>query len=209
MLSIFDDVVRERSGFRLVLDGLASLLRQRLLRPQKRSLDWTYRRAQRMNLAWTLSSVLVHIVSARLVNPSQQTMTGELFYTLFPVSLIFALYLNFGCCSTAVGEFASIGIQVNSRRLLLEHRQDSLHRWSDYMGWVLICSMLVSGVTVVVSFLTGPLEMRSWPAENFIVFAILALMYFTVVRRLNQMAGTVVRQELLTDDAGAARPSGA
>ena len=142
-----------------------------------------------MNLAWVLGAFPLHLAIAALADPSTQTLRGEFFYTIFPVCLFFALYRILGRTS-----LAAIG---DSPRNQLERKLERLLMWADYMGPILISIILAFvSIGVLGPFLgKAPVGSR-WLWVHLMLFGIQTIIFFTVLKGLNQRAAGALQEEI-------------
>jgi len=202
MLSIFDDSTRVRSGFHLLIDAFISLLRQRLLPTECRA-EQLQKNATRVNLAWTVGALGWYVIVAEVVHPARATVTlmGSLYYTVLQPALWLALYLVFSP-ACAAGSHVSIAKSENRRRRDLESHLDSLRRWSEYMGPLLITGTLIWPVVAIFFALLGgyrPQGGRTWGSVNLIVFAIQTALFFAFVKPRDECAVRALKEQIAAE----------
>lgn len=221
MQSTFDESVRERNGYRLLMDAGISLLRQWLLRseyrsrPERRvfaggmpSLDEIHRlsdqlqkKANRVNLAWVLSVMPLLLVVAAVVNPATTTFVAQGFYLVLPASIFFSLYMLGLRCSKSINTFTSIHHSSHSAQTELKRKRDGFEMWIERTGLCLIICMLTWVSPVLLAFLLRqPNVVQSWPFVHSIVFGVETLVFFIVVKRPNERAVEAVQQEIEAGD---------
>ena len=196
MLSIFDDSTRVRSGFHLLIDVFVSLLRQRLLRTECRA-EQLQKNASRVNLAWTVGALGWYVIVAAVVHPARAIVTqmASLFYTVLQPALWLALYLVFSPACVPGGH-VSIATSENRRRRELESHLDSLRRWSEYIGPLLITGTLIWPAVAIFFALLGGYHAqggRTWGSVNLIVFAIQTALFFAFVKPRDECAVRALR----------------
>jgi hypothetical protein len=202
MLSIFDDSTRVRSGFHLLTDAFVSLLRQHLLRTECSRAEQLQENASRVNVAWAVGALGWYVIVAAVVHPAPATVTqmASLFYTVLQPALWLALYLVFSPACAAGGHVSSIATEENRRRRELENHLDSLRRWSEYMGPLLITGTLIwPAVAIVFALLGGyrPQGGRTWGSVNLIVFAIQTALFFAFVKPRDERAVRALNEEIV------------
>ena len=165
MLSVFDEAVRERRAVSLLADACVSLVRQWALRPRNwgeerrlrrpvptsgpavsledldRRSAAIERRAWRVNQAWALAALAVHVGLAVRLDP-----------TPYGIGLEIAVALGLGFWVTRrfrrglagpAEELRAVTIARDFRRTALQRRRDSLWKWSATMGNILVLWMLI------------------------------------------------------------------
>jgi hypothetical protein len=208
MLSIFDESVRDQRRFRLVIDAFVSMLRQRMLRtdyllhPQLFHLhqraEHLRKQALKANLTWALATIPLQIAAAVLMNPGTRTVAAELWYAVVPAALFLSLHRIFSRgLDGSAEDYASIANAETPGRIQLERKRDSLLRWAQDMGRVLIVMSLALGSIAVFGGLLGASSVgRSWMRVYLVVFAIQTSLFFLFLRRLNRKAAREIDEEI-------------
>ena len=160
--------------------------------------DQLQKKARRMNLAWIIFAIPVHVVVLGLIHPRNTTLSAEAFYAVLPVLILAALYRAFNRGFVGASEeFVSLTSSGDDRQTELAHRWESLQNWSDYMGYVLVFMALAWVSPAIFASLIGvnPAP-RSWASVNFIVFMVQAALFFAILKRSNQRAALALQQEM-------------
>ena len=138
--------VRERSGYRLLLDAGISLLRQWLLRseywsrPERpvfagglpspgeihRISDQLQKKANRVNLAWALSVIPLQLVVVAAVHPATRTAVAQGFYLILPTTTFLALYLVGISASKSRYALTSIAHSNHTAQTELKRKRDEI-----------------------------------------------------------------------------------
>jgi len=214
LMSTFDDASRGRGSIRLLMDGFISLLRQRLFRRSPRALSAMtaggptpadlHERSERlqkwarlMNCVWVLSAFPLQFAAAWLMQPGTRTASASLFYTFFPSCLFIALYGVFSRISTdEAGQLLSRATRDETVKKLAA-RFESFKKWSDYMGLIMIFALLAfAGIALVGPWIGRAPNGSQWLWTNLIVFSIQTVLFFAVLKQLNERAAAALQQEM-------------
>lgn len=227
MLYIFDESVRQQSGFPLLTSAAISMLRQWLLRSEywlrpespvfagaistsqefHRKSEHIQKKAKRINLVWALSVIPLHLVVSAVLQPTTQTVAAQAFYVVSPMIVFLSLYRLGRRFSEQANTFTLMQFPDQDPKSELARKRDSLRVWVEYMKAVLVLIVLIWAGPVLIALVFGGSHLeRSWTFVNVIVFVIQALVFFIVLNGPNQRALGALQHEIESIDSGQLNP---